>query len=397
MKLRAHQRVAALLLGVVGSLPGCSGNGSGTPPPGSDAANDVRMDGATDGDWSDVDGGNPPGTIPLVYTAEVDGTITVFRGTAANALQDLGELDRPGGIRFMTFNPSGTHLYAVNDSKVEGFSLPTDIPVYLGAATIAGQGTHLEVDHTGQWIIAVSFQGDVIQVLPIQGSGVPATPTQTFGGTASPNFCKRPHQVRIHPSNRWVYVPCRDSDYVVRFELNEDTGVLTSLGSVATPADTGPRHMDFHPSLNVAYVLGETSSHVIVYTLNPNTGALSQLQDVSTLPVGVSTGSQASDVHVTADGQFVYAVNRDTRHEIVRLQVASDGKLTRLGALGSQGTGARTFVLSPHMDWLVVGNTTSPNMATFSIDDTTGTLAHVTTYQPFASNVFYVGIRPQGN
>lgn len=392
---RVYPQLAPLLYCVMELCVGCSESGSSTPNTKSDATSDTP-DGAANDTASDADASNPP-LIPLVYTAEVDGTITAFRGASATDLQYLGELDRPGGIRFMAFNPSGTHLYAVNDAKTESFSLPENLPTYLGSASIADQGTHLEVDQTGKWIVAVSFQGDVIQILPIQSTGIPSAPTQTFGGVASPNFCKRPHQVRIHPSNRWVYVPCRDSDHLVRFELDEDSGMLTSLGSTATPADTGPRHMDFHPSLNVAYVLGEVSSHVIVYTLDPDTGALDQLQDVSTLPAGVNTGSVASDIHVRPDGRFVYTINRGARNEIVTLQAASDGKLTRVTAISTQGSGARTFALSPNMDWLVVGNTTSPNLATFHIDVASGALTHSKTYAAFASNVFYVGIRPEKN
>ncbi len=387
-----------ILIGMLWVTANCSSTSEKHEPHHSDAASDGASDAplddaAVDGD---SDSGSNPETISLVYTAELNGTITVYKGHAPNSLELLGSVTQAGSMRFLAFSPTGNHLYAVNENRVEAFSLTSsETPVFLGSATMANQGTHLEVDHTGQWIVAVTFQGNAIQVFPIQTNAIPGSVTQTFGGAGSPNFCKRAHQIRIHRSNRWVYVPCRDSDHVVRFELNEDTGVLASLGSVATPAGTGPRHMDFHPSLNIAYVLGESSSHVIVYSLDTSTGALSQLQDVSTLPAGVTTGSTASDIHVSADGHYVFTVNRDPRNEIVSFEVQSDGKLTRLGAVSAQGTGARTFTLASNDEWLGVANTTSPNLTTFFVNSNTGALTYVQTYEPYTSNAFYVGVRPQ--
>lgn len=385
------KRTIACTVAVLLGLAGCGSS------PGHKAHDDAAMEVSSDGMRldSDLDGDGGADSTFLVYAAELNGTISVYRSNAALDLEPVGSATKGTSMRFLAFfRPSATRLYAVNESRIDAFSLESDLPSFLGSAAMAAQGTHLEVDHSGRWIIAVSFQGNTIQIVPVQANGVPSAPSQTFGAPGEPDFCKRPHQVRIHPQNRWVYIPCRDSDHVVRFALDSDTGVLTSLGQVATPAGTGPRHMDFHPSLDIVYVIGENSSHVVVYTLNPTSGALSQKQDISTLPPSITEGSLGSDIHVSPDGNYVYAINRGSRNELVIMKVHADGTLSRQSALSTHGTGARTFAPSPDGRWLVVGNTTSPNLATFSVNNATGDLAFMRTYTPFNSNVFYVGVRP---
>jgi 6-phosphogluconolactonase len=62
----------------------------------------------------------------------------------------------------------------------------------------------------------------------------------------------------------------------------------------------------------------------------------------------------SSDVRLTPDGRFVYAVNRQP-DEVVRFAVAADGSLTRQSATALGGE-VRAFAIEPGGEFLLAGN-----------------------------------------
>jgi 6-phosphogluconolactonase len=181
--------------------------------------------------------------------------------------------------------------------------------------------------------------------------------------------------VRIDGAGTGIYVPCLGSNHVAHYLLDAAAGSLAPAGIPTTTASGGPRHMVFHPSGKAAYVLAELSSRIHVYNVNAATGSLEARPD-DTVLTNDDGDNWSSDIKITPDGKFVYAVNRDP-NEIVSFAVQADQSLMRLLALPLTGT-VRSFAMDPQGKFLQIGGSDGL-LSAYSINQETGALSAGTT------------------
>lgn len=336
----------------------------------------------------------PPPGPSTVYVAETDGSIqwgTFDPDTAMLTLE--GSIERGGSQNFLAFDAAGDMLYAANGNRVEAFTLADDgTPTFLAEGDAGIGGTHLAVDATRSFVFVASYGGDAVAVLPLDANGAPSNATMTFGGTSDPDFCRRAHQVRVHPSNQFVYVPCLASDYVAVFALDAAAGTVTPQAPASTAAGAGPRHMDFHPALPVAYVIGELDDTITIFDVDEQTGALTNRGVVTTRPNDPTTLGPASDVHASPNGAFVAGINRNPRNELVVFDVARGGGLTHRASVSTEGEHARTFAFTPSGGHVLVGNSNSQDVVVFDFNGGDPVAGQKLT--SFDARVFFVGFRP---
>lgn len=98
---------------------------------------------------------------------------------------------------------------------------------------------------------------------------------------------------------------------------------------------------------------------------------------VSSLPVGYSAPNTCADIHISSDGQFVYASNRGHNSIAVLKVNEADGSLKLLGNKGCGGEGPRNFSLSPDENFMLVANQRTNNIVTLKRDPSTGMLKYV--------------------
>lgn len=96
-----------------------------------------------------------------------------------------------------------------------------------------------------------------------------------FKGT---NACA---EIRLHPSNRFLYASNRGHDSIAAFSVAKDTGELTSLGQ--TPTEKTPRSFDVDPSGKFLFAAGESSGRLAAYRINEDSGAL---KSIATYDIG---------------------------------------------------------------------------------------------------------------
>lgn len=329
-------------------------------------------------------------TIVYLYALELDGILHRYLVHDDGRVELRESVTEGGRATFGAFDPAADRLYTTNASAVDGYSLSEmDGPSFIGTSPAGIGGTHLEVDKTGQYIFVASYGNDALAMLPIAQDGSPDPYAELFGSDQSQTFCQNAHQVRVHPDNEFIFVPCLGSDHIARLQFDASVGSLSVLDPVATADGMGPRHMDFHPSLDVAYVLGELNSTIEVFDLDGTTGELTRKQTISTVPDGVDP-SASSDIHVSADGRFVYAINRQPRHEIAWFTAGNGGLLTAAGRIDTGGEHARTFALHPDGDRLFVGNSNSQDITTFTIAADGQLTQTDVTVDGFGSRLFWI-------
>ena len=95
-----------------------------------------------------------------------------------------------------------------------------------------------------------------------------STLPEDFEGT---NACA---EIRLHPSNRFLYLSNRGHDSIAAFSIAKETGELTSLGQ--TPTEKTPRSFDIDPSGKYLFAAGESSGRLALYRINEDSGGLKQ-------------------------------------------------------------------------------------------------------------------------
>jgi 6-phosphogluconolactonase len=234
--------------------------------------------------------------------------------------------------------------------------------------------TYITIDKTGRWALVANNLGHLvghsIAVFEIKPDGKLAEAKQ-FHMTGV-----RAHQIRIHPSNKYVFVPNIDSDTISQFLFDASTGKMTpnKTPTVSVETMSGPRHLDFHPNGKWLYLSNEYAATVMSFKVNDD-GTLTRFHTVSGLPADYTGKKWQSEIRVTPNGRFVYAGER-SHESIATFEInQQDGKLTFRGNEPTMGKTPRNFVLSPDGKWMIVGNQESNSLVTFGVDPNKGSLS----------------------
>jgi 6-phosphogluconolactonase len=143
------------------------------------------------------------------------------------------------------------------------------------------------------------------------------------------------------------------------------------------PGD-GPRHFVFHPTKDVVFLMNELSNTVISAKVNLETGFLEKIDRKSTLPEGFTESSAGADIHISADGKFLYTTNRG-HNSIAVFSIDENNKLNLLETTSVQGDWPRNFTFSPNEDFILVANQKSNNITVFKRDSVSGLLTSTNT------------------
>jgi len=332
--------------------------------------------------------------IEDVFVGLSNGTIHAYGFDAETGALSARSSDTSADhLDFLAFHPTLPVIYSATRSTVRAYSYNPESGdlAFLSSGTTTAAGTHLEVDHSGRYVFTASYGGHSVSMVPLDSNGEPGNSTLTLGGSNDTEFCRNAHQVRVHPSNRFVYIPCLGNDHIRILEFDADAGTLENLNVARIPAGSGPRHMDFHPTSPLAYVINERSSTVTILEVL-GSGELSVLETVSAQPAGVMSGSASSDIHVSPDGRHVYAVNRQPTHQVAVFEV--DGTtLNFIEVIDGSGEHARSFAIDATGKFLLLANRDGRNVVTFERQNN-GRLTQQDVLD-LAGAPWFVGFRPR--
>jgi 6-phosphogluconolactonase len=300
--------------------------------------------------------------------------------------------ETPGNVMPLAVSPDRRYLYAVqrNPHSVTSFALDgaTGRLSRLGSAPLPDSVPSITVDRTGRWLLAASYQGDIVSVSPIGPHGFVQAPHQLIRTE------EKPHSIQVDGSNRFAFVPSLGGDAMFQWRFDEVTGRLSANtpASVRVGTGAGPRHFAFHPNARNLYLLTELEGVVYTYDLGAGSGTLSEKQTISALPPGFkgprfgekgpsrNGGPKAADLHITPDGRFLYASERTTS-TLAAFQVdAESGRLTSAGSFESEKS-PRGFNIDPTGRWLLAAGEASDHLSVYAINHENGALTPVGRYE----------------
>ena len=103
-------------------------------------------------------------------------------------------------------------------------------------------------------------------------------------------------------------------------------------------------------------------------------GVLTPKQSITMLPDGFTGIIEAADIHISPDGKFLYASNREVRNEIVIYSISKEGALSFIGRQPVLGAAPRNFVIDPSGKFLLVANQKTSEVIVFRRNANTGLL-----------------------
>ncbi|MDB5195992.1 MAG: hypothetical protein JWP88_362 [Flaviaesturariibacter sp.] len=309
-------------------------------------------------------------------------------GTGKADLVDSMKTTNPS---FLATARHGKFIYSVNEEgkaqgsgKVSAFAVSASGHLSLLNQQSSG-GEHpcyIAVDKTEHWIAVGNYTTGTVSVLQIKedGSlGEAATTIQHRGSSVNKARQSSPHvhATVFSPDNKYLLVSDLGTDKLMVYSFNVKTGNLLPLNAFSfakLPDGTGPRHLAFHPNSKWVYLVGELTGTVTL--MDYKKGVLQPShQTISLLPKDYKGAATAADIHVSADGRFLYASNRNTSNNIAIFSInQKSGILKPIGHQSTLGRAPRNFNFDPSGNFLLVANQDTDNVVVFRVNRQTGLL-----------------------
>jgi 6-phosphogluconolactonase len=327
------------------------------------------------------------------YTGPNSKGIYAYRFDAGSGKLDsiglAGEVVQPS---FLAVHPNQRFLYAVselgNDGRVNGSITAFGIDGKSGALTSlntlssgGGGACHLVVDKTGRNLLAANYGSGNVACFRLAENGRIGERTaliQHGGSSVDPARQRGPHAhaVVLSPDNRFLFVPDLGLDkiFVYRFDAGRGTLTADDPPFVSTKAGSGPRHFAFSPNRRFAYSVHEMGSMVTAWAYTASLGKLAEIQTISTLPADFHGQNASAEIEVDAKGRFLYASNRGHNSITVFAIEPTDGRLSVVEHVPTQGHTPRNFKIDPTGHYLFAANQDTNTIVIFRIDSQTGRL-----------------------
>jgi 6-phosphogluconolactonase len=323
------------------------------------------------------------------------GTYTDSTSWGIYACKLTGDSLAPLKLAAQTINPSflalsqdKQHLLAVNEinqngsGTIESYQVSGDSLLFVSRSTTGGAHPCFVTVNPDGYVLVANYSGGNVGLLTIDRSGnlSPLLDVQQHIGHGITSRQEGPHA-----HSAW-FVP--DVNQVVSVDLGTDELLFSSIDTVAQklmsstpnkytmePGD-GPRHLAFHPTHDWIYVINELSC-TVTQLQKTKQNTYHKIMTVSTLPDDYTEPNTCADIHISADGKFLYASNRG-HNSIAIYQINQiDGSLTLLNIESTRGDGPRNFTLTPDGSQLLVANQNTNNLVLFHRNRETGLLTYV--------------------
>src|SRR5664279_100500 len=292
---------------------------------------------------------------------------------------------------YLCLTTDGKHLYAVDENETGGavgayaFEPATGKLAYLNSQS--SQGTcpcYVALDKTGKWVFVANYCSGNLTALPVNTDGSLAPAAQTIqhfgkGPDTARQSSAHVHSTIFSPDEKFLLTADlgTDKENVYAFHPGQNLPLTEALDSfVSLKPGTGPRHIVFHPSRPWLYIIGELTGTVDIFQFDSVSGKLTHMQRVRTTPDSFKGFAGSADIHIRADGKYLYASNRGDANTLAVFAVGKDGKLQNRQYISVMGKHPRNFVIDPSSRFLLVANRDTDNIVIFSIDPASGQLKY---------------------
>ena len=325
------------------------------------------------------------------YTGTGSKGIYVYRfNSTSGKTTFLSSTDSVVNPSYLTVSPNAKYVYAVNETGGPDGGSVSSFSFNRGNAKLSlinkeptgGNGPcYVALDGTGRWLVAANYSGGSASVFPVNKDGSLSPRVQLIKDSGNSVNDKQQEKAHVHsavfsPDQKFLFTPDLGLDKVMIYKFTPSSNKpLTAAGIPfeKTMEGEGPRHFTFHPNKKYAYLISELMGTVTAYKYN--NGELEKIQNIETHPKDFSGVIGSADIHVSPDGNFLYASNRGDENTITIFSIdKATGRLKLKGFQPVLGKTPRNFIIDPTGNFLLVANQESDNVVIFKRNNETGLL-----------------------
>jgi len=286
---------------------------------------------------------------------------------------------------FLKISPNRNFLYAVarasekiekSGGYIQAYKIGQNGDLnFLNKQVSHGSGPcHVDVSPDGNFAAIATYGGGTTSLYKINDDGKVSPASSTIinegSGPTSRQSAPHAHSIKFSKNGKQVFSADLGTDQLNIFDLNKGKLIPAKQPFVELPPGSGPRHFAFHPNANVIYVINELNSTISVIDKNGRNSEV--VQTISTLPENFSGTSYCADIHVSADGNYVYGSNRGHNSIAIFKTDPVSKQLEFLTTVPTRGEWPRNFTLTNDGNFLLVANQHSGNIVVFKINTENG-------------------------
>lgn len=325
--------------------------------------------------------------------------------TGQLSLLDSVKADNPS---YLAVHGNGRYVYAVeetmgvNKGSVAVFSLNAGSGKMKYLESTPSVGDHpcfIDINPQNKALAVANYTGGTMAWLPIGAASRPQKPTVTISFTGSGPNKQRQEKPHAHQSifshnGEMLWVTDLGTDKITLFKTTpKGKAPIQLVTELQVPPGAGPRHLAVSEAGKRLYVLGELNGAVMVYNISEKK-APRLLQTIVADTISKQPGS--ADIHLSPDGQFLYASNRAQANNLTIYKVdATTGLLTTVGFQPLAGKGPRNFMIDPTGKWLMAGLQYDNLIEVFSRNPQTGLLQQVQLFKGINTPVCLKYVEPE--
>ena len=319
-------------------------------------------------------------------TDQAKGGISVYRLDGESGKLTLMLVDHTlPQTGYLTISSDQRFLYAIDRDQVHAFKISPQAGRigYLNKMPLEGRGPcYISVSSDNKFAFISNYGGGEVLSYQIDSDGSikelsdmvkhVRTSVDTSRQTAP-----HPHMAIPSPTNNWLFVPDLGADLTYVYEIDGAGKLISTKPRGFSPPGSGPRHFAFHPNNRFGYVLNELVGSVTFFKYSAKSGKLKAKQTISTLQASDTVANKSADIHITPNGQYLYASNRGP-NTIAAFEIdQKKGNLVRRGNFLCGGSWPRAFGIDPTGNFLIVANKETHNLSVFKINYMDGSLEQV--------------------
>ncbi len=302
-------------------------------------------------------------------------------------LRQIGLVAETINPTFLVKSKDNKTLFTVGETNengngfVKSFKIEKDALQLISKKKSGGAGPCFVAFNDDNYIITANYGGGNVGLLKAESSGKLSNllNVQQHVGQGTTDRQKAPHA-----HSAWFH-PAKEEIISIDLGTNElwfstidkakNELVFTNQKTLKMADGAGPRHLTFHPNNKWIYVLNELNNTVSL--VKENEGSYFINSSISMLPSDFTEFTKAADIHVSKDGEFLYASNRGHESIVIYKVNSENGGLKLVGFESVKGKNPRNFSLSPNNDFMLVANQDTNNIISFKRDSKTGLLTFV--------------------
>ena len=288
---------------------------------------------------------------------------------------------------FLSFSADKKHLISGNklnpkNGKVSSFAVEKDSLIFKNAVDSGGINPCFVTASPDNYVIAANYGSGTIGLLQLKTDGFLSdtlnVKQHTGKGTTSRQEGPHAHAAYFVPNSDEIITIDLGTNSLWFYKIDKESNTLQPSEplTLSMAEGAGPRHLTFHPNNKWMYVINELDNTVTQIEREAN-GEYIVKESITTLPKDYTEDSFAADIHMSADGKFLYASNRGHNSIAIFKVNPENGSLTSIGIESSRGETPRNFSLSPDENFLVVAHRNSDNLVSFERNQETGLLTFV--------------------